>query len=31
LDDFGALGELVAWLEATEERLRGQIRVETPD
>jgi Protein of unknown function (DUF3352) len=31
LDDFGRLGELVAWLEASEERLRGQLRVEVPD
>jgi hypothetical protein len=31
LDDFGPLGELVAWLEASEERLRGQVRVEVPD
>jgi hypothetical protein len=31
LDDFGRIGELVAWLEASEERLRGQVRVEVPD
>lgn len=31
LNDFGRLGEVVAWLEATEERLRGQVRIETPD
>ena len=31
LDDFGRVGELVAWLEASEERLRGQVRVEVPD
>jgi hypothetical protein len=31
LDDFGRLGELVAWLEASEDRLRGQVRVEVPD
>ncbi len=26
--DFGPIGEVVAWLEASEERLRGQLRVE---
>jgi hypothetical protein len=31
LDDFGRLGELVAWVQASEERLRGQLRVETPE
>jgi hypothetical protein len=31
LDDFGRLGEVIAWLEASEERLRGQVRVEVPD
>jgi hypothetical protein len=31
LDDFGRLGELVAWVEAGEERLRGQVRVELPE
>jgi hypothetical protein len=31
LDDVGRLGELLAWLEASEERLRGQIRVEIPE